>query len=141
MPSLGFKREFVPMIKAGLDVRALERDPYPGEDCKLQTIRPRGKRRYSVGDTLFLGVGVRTSSYERIGTATCRAVLQIQIFPRSREVLLEVRSATQSIMQQLSDEEISELAKADGFHCSASFFDFFLTQYGPDGFSGYLIKW
>lgn len=141
MPSLSFKRQFIPAIKAGLAIRAQGRDPFPGEACKLQTIRARGKRAFKIGDTLYLGVGMRTSSYERIGTAICREVLQIQICPSARGVSLEHRDATHSYFLPLTDDAIAELAAADGFSSIGAFFDFFTTQYGPGSFCGQLIKW
>lgn len=137
MPSLSFKRQFIPAIKAGLEVRAFGRDPYPGEACKLQTIRARGKRPYKVGDTLYLGVGMRTSSYERIGTATCREVTPIDIDPYR----LEVRMPSGSTWLDLSPDEVHALALADGFAHSGEFFQFFSDNYPGGTFSGQLIKW
>lgn len=132
MPSLNFKKQFVSAVRLGLAIRAQGRDPYPDEQAKLQTIRASSKRRYKDGDTLFMFTGPRMAP-DKIGEAICREITPIHIDGRKREV----RMPAGLVWRYLTDDDIADLARADGFSSTDDFFAFFADM----NFSGQLIKW
>jgi hypothetical protein len=111
MPSLNFKPQFADDIASGQ---------------KRQTIRVRGKRAWKTGDVLHLFSGMRTTACKRIGTATLLSVQTITIDAGMRKVFLELPVSNGSrYMAALTDDEIMELAQADGFATPDDFFFFF----------------
>jgi len=131
MPSLNFKKQFVPAILLGLAIRAQGREPYPDEQAKLQTIRV-GKRKYKAGDRLPMFAGPRMAP-DKIGEAVCREVISIHIDGRKREV----RMPSGFTWRYLTDDDLADLARADGFSSTDDFFAFFADT----SFVGQLIKW
>lgn len=126
MPALNFKPRFYDAIKC------LE---------KRQTIRKRGKRPPpKVGDPLFLYTGMRTMDCRKILDASCKSVEPISISIASQRVQMVLERFSSNVWETLDVEEVSALAKADGFENSEAFFAFFHDEYGST-FSGYLIKW
>jgi uncharacterized protein YqfB (UPF0267 family) len=121
MPALNFAQQFAADVESGK---------------KRQSIRARRKRAWQVGDTLHLFVGQRLGSCCRLGRATLLSVQQIQIDGAKREVQLEKQTGADSYMAPLFDDEVLELARADGFDSLDDFFKFF-----PGRISGHLLKW
>lgn len=102
---------------------------------KNQTIRPVRKRPTVAGDTLYLYTGLRGKGGARLLRETeCTKVTPIAILstPAMVSVCLDNRF--------LSIEEITNLARADGFADATAFFQFFAKTYG-DLFEGELIEW
>jgi hypothetical protein len=77
MPAYNFKRAFADAVRAGVGQAFAAR--HPEVRPKRQTIRKRRKRRTRAGETLYLYVGQRTKRCEKLGEATCRAVVPIVI--------------------------------------------------------------
>jgi hypothetical protein len=126
MPALNFKAQFADQVKN------ME---------KRQTIRARGKRRPPrVGDPLMLYTGMRQAGCRKLLDAMCTDVVPISISIKSRAVQMARLIGAEPAWCSLFDDEIEELAKADGFASADAFFAFFAAQYG-DTFSGYVIKW
>lgn len=105
-----FKNRFVERIAAG---------------TKCQTIRPTRKREIKVGDMLDLrhwsGAPYRSPQI-KICTAVCADVRPI------------------SIDALLDEDELDQLARADGFDNSDAFLSFFADTHGLP-FKGTLIRW
>jgi hypothetical protein len=136
LTALNFKMRFVPLITAGLEIRALGRDPYPGEACKLQTIRAIGNRKYKVGDLLQMYAEDDAVSSNKIGQTVCREVTPVTIETAFMCVVVE----RNGMRVPLFADEIEQLAIADGFQNSIEFFCFLDATYGGC-FRGQLIKW
>lgn len=136
MPILHFKQQFVAAVKAGLLIGAAGRDPLPGEDAKLQTIRKCGKRRYKVGDTLFMYMGPRMAP-TKLGEAICTSAHFIRIDTVKRSVTF----GRDCMYLPLFDDEVEALARADGFASAKELFAFFAQESGGKAFFGQLIKW
>ncbi len=64
MPAINFKAQFASDVELGI---------------KRQSIRPRGKRVYKVGDKLTLYTGQRTKACRKLGTAIISEVFDIDI--------------------------------------------------------------
>lgn len=116
MPAINFRKEFAPMVESGV---------------KRQSIRPCGKRRFKVGDTLYLYVGQRTKACRKLGEVKCIRVDSIRIWPDWKEVVVN------DILLDLS--QVDELAQLDGFRDRYAFFSFF-REFGDD-FDGQIISW
>ncbi|KAF7600608.1 MAG: hypothetical protein CGU29_01550 [Candidatus Dactylopiibacterium carminicum] len=140
MPSLSFKKQFAPAVRAGLAVRAAGREPFLGEAVKLQTIRFSPRRQYKAGDQLHMFTGMRQAGCERLGVAVCRSVQSIAINPSAGAVELQKAG----VRMPLFEDEIEELARADGFADAKAFFAFFNAEAECSGvvwLAGQLIKW
>lgn len=123
MPALNFKAQFADQVKNGE---------------KRQTIRTRGKRRPPrVGEPLMLyaGIGCR-----KLLDTVCTAVVPISISIKSQTVQMPRNFGVEPRWVSLDDDDIEELAKADGFPSADAFFAWFGENHG-DTFSGYVIKW
>lgn len=119
MPALSFKSQFVGEVQTGR---------------KTQTVRAPRKHLIKVGDRLILATGMRTKQYRQIGEGTCTEVLAI---------IIECPCTTPSISidgRELSDDEIEQFAKADGFESSQRLAAWFDQQHGLP-FAGTVIKW
>ncbi len=119
--ALYFQKRFVSAIKAGTKTQTIRRTstakpPKVGEPLKL---------RQGIGSGTFLPIDPICTSVEAISLSTNTGVVALLHAGR---------------WQYLSDQEIEELAYADGFEDSDDFFNFFDAQYGQT-FSGWLIKW
>lgn len=123
MPAINFNAQFADQVRSGK---------------KRQTIRARGKRRPPrVGETLslYMGIGSR-----KLLDAVCTSVELIGISTTAKTVQIPRMFGADPRFVFLDDDEIEELAKADGFDNAESFFAWFSDHYGKT-FSGYLIKW
>lgn len=127
MPALNFKAQFADQVKN------LE---------KRQTIRARGKRRPPrVGEPLMLYTGTRQVGCRKLLDAVCTSVEEIGISPATNSVRMVRRLGDGRRMWfSITDDEVQELARADGFASRDAFFDWFQTHH-PLGLSGYVIKW
>lgn len=126
MPALNFKAQFADQVRSGE---------------KRQTIRARGKRRPPrVGEPLMLYTGMRQVGCRKLLDAVCTSVEPISISVRTKAVQVPRMFGCEPRFVLLGDDEIDELAKADGFASAGDFFAWFLEHHG-DTFSGYLIKW
>jgi len=107
---------------------------------KRQTIRKRGKSKPpSVGDTLQLYAGMRNAA--KFMHVVCSSVEQINIMAEQGLVTMpRANFLGVATWNELTPDEIDDLARADGFSDAVAFFAFFREQYGSS-FSGYLIKW
>lgn len=122
MPIYNFKKRFASAVRAG---------------TKRQTIRARGKRPPpKVGEIAHCYTGLRTHGVCRLGTFPIERVTQISISASSRIVSVPRGNAWHC----LSETEVEQLAKDDGFPSGAEFFAFFKHEHGGT-FSGYLIQW
>lgn len=118
MPAYNFKPQFADKVESGQ---------------KRQTIRRERKRGNPAADEsmLYLYTGMRTKGCRLLLEALCVSVLPILI-TRGDDIM--VGDVT------LDDDQIHDLAIADGFDCTADFVDFFEKQYGLP-FEGLLIEW
>ncbi len=130
MPAINFKAQFVPAVETGI---------------KRQSIRPRGKRIYRVGDTLKLYTGQRTKYCRLLGTATISEVFNIDIvftdlLNRPLQEPL-IRLYLENPKSDHYDENfLKDLIRRNGFESSTDFLAFFKKQYGND-FYGQVIRW
>lgn len=115
MPLINFKKQFSQLVEQGI---------------KTQTIRTNRKFPIKKGNRLFLYTGLRTKQTKKLKETVCKSVQEITI--DSNNVLLDG--------VKLSQKEIIELAKADGFNDQQSFANFFKQNYNLP-FYGVLIKW
>lgn len=102
MPAYNFQARFVPLILDG---------------SKPHTIRLRRKRRTREGDLLKLFTGQRTKQCFLIAETICMKVEPVKIYPYSKDITLNGKD--------LSTNEITEFALADGFSDVDKFFAFF----------------
>lgn len=126
MPAYNFKAQFADQVKSGE---------------KRQTIRARGKRRPPhVGEPLMLYTGMRQVGCRKLMDAICMSVEEIGISPSVRSVQLVKQMFNGKSWFLLTDDEVDELALADGFPSTDAFFAWF-EEHHPHGLNGYLIKW
>lgn len=126
MPALNFKAQFADQVKNGE---------------KRQTIRARGKRRPPrVGEPLMLYTGMRQVGCRKLLDVVCTEVVPISISIKSKTVQMTRNFGVEPRWVSLDDDEIEDLAKADGFPSASAFFAWFAENHG-DTFSGYVIKW
>lgn len=105
--------------------------------AKRQTIRARGKRPPpQVGDWAYCYTGLRTKNVCRLGQFKIVRVTQISISANSRIVQIPKDSRWCS----LNEQEVEQLAKADGFSSADDFFAFFAKEHGGV-LGGHLIEW
>lgn len=103
MPAYNFQKQFVPMILDG---------------SKAQTIRRRRKHPTKAGDTLYLYTGLRTKDCRLIGKAICTKVVKpVVIYPFF--FFIKING------QLLSTNQMTRLARNDGFRSWVGFFQFF----------------
>lgn len=122
MAIYNFKKQFSGAIRAG---------------TKTQTIRAHGKRPPpKVGDLAYCYTGLRTQGVCRLGAFLVVRVSQISISAGSRSVSVPRCGA----WCNLADDEIEQLARADGFASADEFFGFFAQEHGGT-LGGYLIEW
>lgn len=127
MPLLGFKKEFVPLVEAGV---------------KRQTIRALRKVPIKAGDRLVLAEGVRTKRFRRIGEKTCSETLACSLHRNGKgECYWTVQGARQSAVNPL----MVGIARADGFHDAFEMTRWFaenhLDKHKTDVFVGQIIRW
>jgi len=133
MPSVNYKKRFVPDVESGI---------------KKQTIRKKRKNPIKPGDKLYFFTGLRTKHCRRLETKydmipVFRTFFDGQVpSPKQRKKLIpfvRCKSVDELIIygnyeitlnrNYMKLYEIEELAKADGFNDSASFFKFFIDEY------------
>jgi hypothetical protein len=129
VPAYNFKRAFADAVRAGVDPSFAAR--HPEVPPKRQTIRKRRKRRTRAGETLYLYVGQRTKRCEKLGEATCKAVVPIVIHEGGAVDLGGCR---------LAEEERRALARDDGFAAFDDLYAFLADHYGLP-FEGVMIRW
>lgn len=122
MAIYNFKPQFATAIRLG---------------AKTQTIRAHGKRPApKVGETAYCYTGLRTQNVCRLGAFKIVRVSQISISATSRSVSVPRCGA----WYNLTDDEIEQLARADGFASAEEFFGFFTKEHGGT-LGGFLIEW
>jgi hypothetical protein len=113
---LSFKQQFKPLIL---------------NESKIHTIREDKADRWKEGMKIHFATGARTKQYECFWTGIVRSIQNIHI---RREGNYNISIWIDN--KYLSDAEIEELAKNDGFDSVDDFCRFF-----PDGFLGKIIHW
>lgn len=114
MPALNFKKQFADKVERGE---------------KRQTIR-KGNR-VKTGDKLFLYTGQRTKECRKLGEAVCKEVYDI-VIANEDEIYFD-----DCILIGIEKEQ---LAKDDGFDCTADMIDWFKDTHGLP-FVGQVIRW
>lgn len=122
MPSLNFKKEFVPGILAMLDKNYKKRT---GIKPKTTTIRAKRKRPIKKGDRLFLYSGLRTKYCKKLGETDCLKAEEFTITEIQDEKLLIVLDGT-----LLTEREVQKIAVTDGFHNWQEFVCWFRKNHG-----------
>lgn len=110
MPALNFKKEFAPKVESGE---------------KRMSIRPIGKRRYRVGDMLFLYTGLRTKACRKLGEAVCAEVVPTIMKMETNYLLKRINFYG----ERPTCISYNKFVKADGFNNIEEFEEFFITQY------------
>lgn len=107
------------------------------DGTKRQTIRAQGKRRPPFpGEQLQLYTGMRTRDCRLLRSAPC-----LEVHPIAMELTSSrVRILLGDVIRELEPDEVSQLAKDDGFATAEEFFAYFTEAHGAT-FGGYLIKW
>lgn len=120
---LGFKDEFVPKVES---------------KTKRQTIRGVRKKPIRVGDTLKFYAGWRTPDCRQIGSAVCKNIYLITIYPDF--IILD--GQVMNGKGYMGFMHLNNFARADGFEHWDGMVKWFKNQY-PDQFPfmGVLIKW
>ena len=118
MPLLNFKKQFAPLVEAGIKRQTIRS---PRKDC-------RNPHR---GEILYLYTGLRTKSARKLLVVECRGSIPIAI-TENNDVVLGMR--------ELGYLEATKLAKADGFDSFEDFLVFFRQNHGLP-FFGFLIYW
>jgi hypothetical protein len=118
---LGFKKQFVPLIKNG---------------SKIHTIREDKKERWKQGNKIHFATGVRTKNYQQFGILECSSTQRINIiynYPQNH-AFNSVNVFIDGVM--VPPQKIEELAQNDGFETVDDFFKWFNTD-----FDGKIIHW
>lgn len=118
MPAYNFQKQFVPMILDG---------------TKTHTIRKRRKHPTKVGDILWLYTGMRTKECKLTAVAPCVRVEPIVIWPFG--TMIEINNELYRV-----GGRAREIALADGFEGTASFYEFF-QRYKRDRLDDFEIIW
>lgn len=149
MPSLSFKKEFVPAVEFGLIMpfrgyqtlsKRLDyfRNAHPQTiHFKRNTIRRVRSKPIKPGDTLQLYTAMRTRYCRKLGEVTCHECLAIEIHKHSASCFARVKIKGIGWLTQC---QLQGLAKMDGFKDWAAMFDFFSENY-PLPFKGVLLTW
>jgi hypothetical protein len=116
MPALNFHKQFAEAILSG---------------AKRQTIRAKRKNPIRAGHYLALYTGQRTSQCRKLMDAHCLRVLPIII--EEFNVILDGR--------KLWEDEMRELARADGFDRWDDFVKWFDEHHDGLPFEGEVIYW
>ena len=121
MAAYNFQKRYVPLIESGQ---------------KCQTIRMRRKNGYlpRSGDVLRLYQGMRTKACKLICEVCVTEVLPICVHTGNGCADVTLNN------ERLSNAQILELVKHDGFKDVRDFSEFFNGKYGPD-LHAYLIQW
>ena len=121
MPALNFNKRFVPSVELGL---------YDQENPKGKRQTIRAGSRFTFGDRIYLYTGMRTKQCRKLGESTAKIVLPIRL-SSSGGVLAGKR---------IDFEELTRIAKKDGFLTATEMLDWFEKTHGLP-FSGQLIRW
>ncbi len=107
---LGFKPQFIePIIKG----------------TKIHTIREDRHNRWKAGNTIQMATGVRTKLYNQFNEGTCFSVQKIEIYYG----FLSYFPAILIDGRKLTNVELSELSKNDGFNSFNDFRKWFNKDY------------
>ena len=108
------------------------------DGTKPHTIRALRQRRFKAGDDLSFFTGMRKSTCRRLRPNTvCTAAVEITIDGPGRVFLCEGSRFYRE--GRLTNAEIGEMAKRDGFKTVEEFYQFFGN--GKYTFIGQLIEW
>lgn len=122
MPAYNFKKQFAPQVAAGI------------KRCTMRADRKDGRTP---------SAKVEASLYTGMRTRAC-CLLKIVYIRRVRAVTMEFRNDGNTIIylgdKFLSQREMLQLAKRDGFSSIAEMRGFFRETHG-DKFSGHLLEW
>lgn len=111
--------------------------PSVEDGTKRQTIRACGKRRPPRrGEQLQLYTGMRTRNCRLLRRTPCLVAVPIAMDLVANRVRIQIGD----VLGELTPEEISQLAKDDGFATVDEFFAYFASTHGQR-FTGHLIKW
>lgn len=121
MAAYNFQKQFAPLIESG---------------AKQSTIRQRRKNGYlpREGDVLRLYQGMRTKA--------CKLIREVAV-ARVSPITINARLGCADVIlngSRLTDGEVYEMAKNDGFKGIREFSEFFEQKYGPE-LQAYLIEW
>jgi len=121
MAAYNFQKRYVALIESGQ---------------KRQTIRARRKNGYVpiAGEVLRLYQGMRTRACKLICEVSVTEVLPIVVNTGNGCADVVLRC------ERLTDAQVLDLAKSDGFRDVRDFAEFFNQKYG-DELNAYLIRW
>ena len=138
MPALNFQARFAPLVESGE---------------KRQTIRAYRKddRDAQAGDTLYLYTGMRTKACRKLGEARCKGVTPVAInrsekpWRATKYIVYSYEIWTgagvaQQYRSRLSDRQVANFARADGFNNAKEMVAWFEKTHGLP-FEGLLIRW
>lgn len=104
----------------------------PCRDGEGQSIRPKGKRKYRVGDRLYLYAHQRTKNCRKLGEAVCSEVIPIIITPANvQKACLGIYKFKRGDYRKIELKEAYKIAENDGFgkYNYGEFSEFFIKQY------------
>jgi len=122
---LNCKPEFIAPIEAGTKIHSMREDKH---------------HRWRAGMKIQFYTGARTKNAKQFREGECTSVQQVDIYRGSRNIMVLVDN------RQLSDPEISQLAKNDGFTKINQLRDFFvphepLHMHELEEWHGRIIHW
>ena len=118
---LGFKKRFVEPILNG---------------TKIHTIREDKRNRWKVGNKIHFATGVRTKSYNQFAEGEVSEIFHIRVYYYPEGPAVDIYPWDCSSLLCLTEDQVEELAKNDGFNSTEDFFDWF-----DKDFEGKLICW
>ncbi len=125
MPSLNFKKEFVPGIRALLDTNFRKRT---GIKPKSTTIRKKRKNPVKKGDRLFLYFGLKTKYCQKLGEIICVKAEDIRMVVVPSTDGYDLSIIIDGV--EMSAAEINAFAKKDGFASVKDLIRWFKKAYG-----------
>jgi restriction endonuclease len=137
---LGFKRNFPwgPETKfKDKIIAAVRPTPFVDEPRKIHTIRKGW--RWQPGRFIHFAYGQRTKNYECFFHGTVKTVQGIIIYTDIQEVRVATKGVDNSYFfdyQKISEDQVKELAKNDGFDCIEDFWKWFTVDV-----KGQIICW
>lgn len=120
---IGFKKQFIPKIKAG---------------TKIHTIRRDEHKRWKQGITMHMATGIRTKKYRCFDKKACKSIQDIRIVHFDTNMCNAVLSWASVWIdgKPLNDAQVKALALNDGFMSIKEFFEWF-----NEDFAGRIIHW
>lgn len=101
---------------------------------KIHTIRKDPNNRWRVGMSIQFATGVRTKHYRQFKVGDCKGLQSISIRPMPCDIFGQSRVIVDG--NDLSYQQIEQLAKNDGFDSLNDFWDWFNKD-----FDGWIIHW